>query len=245
MCVITIMALIVGYYIGVVTTVTSDKSKKEDNKVKQYTSTATGSSVKVIDSLDNTTATEEPEKELTIEEIVNREVTSLTMQVEHIEGKKAEKSVRQWDEEGKRYTAYLGYASNKPIKKLKTEETIKGYEYYYNGKTNQVREITKSFKEGTTYTDVFGKKKDFSKEKNRLRDLLKYDWVEVNKTDENVIYACTYKSKTTTRKYKLVVDRKIGRIISFEEEVMSKKEQKSKITETYSGYNTTVIENVK
>ena len=237
-----VLLLLLGYYLGVVSTVTDNSASK---RLDGYSSSATGGSIKVIDSLEKINTTEEPQQELTLDDIRNREVTSLTMQVEHIDGRKAEKIVHQWDEEGKQYVAYLGYASDKPIKQIKTEDTIKGYEYYYNGKKHQVREITESFKEGKTYKDVFGKKKTFYSNNNRINDVLKYDWKELSRDSEKIKYVCTYKTKDVRREYKLTVDVKIGRIISFNEVVLNKNKVKSKTTIKYSGYNTTVIENVK
>ena len=237
-----VLLLLLGYYLGVVSTVTDNSASK---RLDGYSSSATGGSIKVIDSLEKISTTEEPQQELTLDDIRNREVTSLTMQVEHIDGRKAEKIVHQWDEEGKQYVAYLGYVSDKPIKQIKTEDTIKGYEYYYNGKKHQVREITESFKEGKTYKDVFGKKKTFYSNNNRINDVLKYDWKELSRDSEKIKYVCTYKTKDVRREYKLTVDVKIGRIISFNEVVLNKNKVKSKTTIKYSGYNTTVIENVK
>ena len=237
-----VLLLLLGYYLGVVSTVTDNSSSK---KLDGYSSSVSGGSIKVIDSLEKVSTTEEPQQEITLDDIRNREVTSLTMQVEHIDGRKAEKIVHQWDEEGKQYVAYLGYVSDKHIKQIKTEDTVRGYEYYYNGKKHQVREITKSFKDGKTYKDVFGKKKTFYSNNNRIKDVLKYDWKELSRTSEKIKYACTYKTKDIIREYKLTVDVKIGRIISFSEVVLNKNKVKSKTKIKYSGYNTTVIENVK
>lgn len=237
-----VLLVLFGYYLGVVSTVTDNSTSK---RFDGYSSSVSGGSIKVIDSLEKVDTTEEPQNNLTLDDIKNREVTSLTMQVEHIVGRKAEKVVHQWDEEGKQYVAYLGYVSDKNIKEIKTEDTIKGYEYYYNGKKHQVREVTKSFKSGKTYKDVFGKKKTFYSKNNRINDVLKYDWKESSRDSEKINYSCTYKPKGMKREYKLTVDVKIGRIISFSEVVTKKGKVDSKTTITYSGYNTTVIDNVK
>lgn len=238
--ILTVVLILFGYYLGVVSTVNSSVS---NNNELDDVKTITGSSIKVVDSVDNTEAKVETNtvEEINLEDLKNRNITSLTLQSERICGKKAEKLVHQWDEKGNQYVAYLGYSSDKVIKKLDSKKIIVGYEYNYKNKKSSYRELTKSYKSGKTYKDVFGKKKSFYSNNYGLDKLLTYEWLKVKSKDDKIYYTNTSKEKGKTVNRTLVVDSKIGRIIEYDEVVSYKKVVVSKIKNKYSGYNTTVI----
>ncbi len=238
--ILTVVLVLFGYYLGVVSTVNSSVSSNDDlGDVK----TITGSSIKVVDSVDNTEAKVETNsvEEINLEDLKGRNITSLTLQSERIYGKKAEKLVHQWDEKGNQYVAYLGYSSDKVIKKLDSKKIIVGYEYNYKNKKSNYRELTKSYKSGKTYKDVFGKKRSFYSNNNGLNKILSYKWLKVKSEDDKIYYINTSKEKGKTVNRTLIVDSKIGRITEYDEVALHKKVVVSKITNKYSGYNTTVI----
>lgn len=211
------------------------------SKEKEYKNTIVSGNLSISDNasrIDNA-------NNISLNSIKNKGINSLTVQTVNIKGNKAEKIVQQWDETGKRYTAYLGYSSSKPIKELSTDNVSLGYEYLYDSKS-RVRELTKKFKAGSAYKDVFGNRKDFYKENNGLDSILSKEWVKKKGNEKYDEYECSYGGKDSKTKCTLTVDKKIWRVIKYTEVATNNKgENLNKLTKEYTGYNSTVIESIE